>query len=120
VTLERQAAGLARDRVLADLTGMILTVTGEDPPFAARITPAAQLEGDLRFDSLELTALGGLIGAAYGHRADLPAFLATLDIDQLIGLTVGDLADHLCGLDCAANSGAAYSGAANSTAGSPG
>jgi acyl carrier protein len=89
MALERSGLGLACQDVLADLTSMLLVVSGEDEQWAARITAASTLDGDLRIDSLERTALGGLLRDAYGDRVDLAAFVAGLDIDQIIGLTVG-------------------------------
>jgi acyl carrier protein len=88
-------AGLDRERVLADLTGLLLAVTGEDESWARAVSPASRLEGDLRLESVELTALGVLLRQTYGDRVDLPEFIAGLDIDQILALTVGDLADYV-------------------------
>lgn len=90
-------AGLTGQRVLAELTGMLLEVTGEDERWAAGVTAASRLEGDLRLESVELTYLGQLMRDQYGDRADLPAFIASLDIDQIIALTVGGLVAYVVG-----------------------
>jgi len=74
---------------------MLLAVTGEDERWARALTPRSRLEGDLALDSLELAALGGLLRDRYGPAADLPGYLASLDMDQLIGLTLGDLLAYL-------------------------
>lgn len=84
-----------QERLLAGLTAMIVAVTGEDEQWAATVTPASRLEGDLRLESVEVTALAERIREAYGERADLMAFLAELDIDQLIALTVADVISYL-------------------------
>ena len=39
-----------------------------------------------------MAALCDLARKAYGDRVDLAAFVSGLDIDQIIGLTVGELA----------------------------
>lgn len=91
VTLGGQPVG----GVLPELIGMLRDATGEDERWAAAVTAASRLEGDLGLDSLELTALGARLRQAYGDEADLPGYVAELEIDQLIGLTVGDLAAYV-------------------------
>jgi acyl carrier protein len=98
-------AGPDRERVLGDLIGMLMDVTGEDQRWAARVTAASRLEGDLRLESVELAALGELLSQAYGDRVDLAAYVAELDIYQIIGLTVGDLAAYVCASPAASSAG---------------
>ena len=88
-------AGLTEHDVLANLTGMLLEVTGEDEQWAAAVAPASRLEGDLRLESVELTYLGQLVRDRYGDGVDLQTFIASLDIDQIIALTAGDLAGYI-------------------------
>ncbi len=75
---------------LREIAGLLRDVTGEDERWAAAVAPASRLEDDLRLESGEVTALGEALRARWG--VDLPAYLAGLDLDQLIDLTVGDLA----------------------------
>jgi acyl carrier protein len=42
-----------------------------------------------------VAALAGLLRDAFGDRVDLAAFLAGLDFEQLVALTVADLAAHV-------------------------
>ena len=95
MTPEPAAISPADARLLAELADMLLDVTGEDESWAARITAATRLEGDLQLESVELAALGELLRSRYGDGVDLPAFFAELDIDQIIGLTVGDVLAYL-------------------------
>jgi acyl carrier protein len=99
------AAELESEQVLTTLTRMLQDVTGEDSGWAASITSASRLEGDLRLESVEVTALAGLLAETYGERVDLLGFLAGLDIDQLIGLTVADVAAYVAGQPAGAVSG---------------
>jgi acyl carrier protein len=82
-------------RAFTAFTAMLAAVTGGDETWAARVTPATRLDTELHLDSLELVALGGLLRARYGGRADLPGYLAGLELDQLIELTVADVLAHL-------------------------
>jgi acyl carrier protein len=82
----------AQEWLLADMIALLRKVTGEDARWAAEITASTRLERDLYMDSLELAALCDLARETYGDRVDLAAFVSGLDIDQIIGLTVGELA----------------------------
>ncbi|MGN9914526.1 hypothetical protein ACTMTJ_44040 [Phytohabitans sp. LJ34] len=75
---------------LREIAGMLRDVTGEDERWAAAVTPESRLEDDLRLESVEVAALGEALHARWG--VDLPAYLADLDLDQLVDLKVGDLA----------------------------
>jgi acyl carrier protein len=97
MTMGSAAVGLTEQWLLAELIGMLADVTGEDERWAARITPASRIEADLSLDSVEFAALGARLRGRYGDRVDLAAVLAGLDIDQVIGLTVGDLVGYLAG-----------------------
>jgi len=76
---------------------MIARAVSEDDDWASAVTAASRLEGDLWLDSVELTVLAGLLRSAYGRDVDLPEFLTGLEIDSLIGLTVGDLVSYIAG-----------------------
>ena len=88
---------------LSELAEALRQVTGENAAWAARIRPESRLEGDLGLDSLELAELDGILRDRHGNGVDLMDHLAGMDIDQIIGLTVGDLLVHLA--DASASSG---------------
>jgi acyl carrier protein len=90
-----QGGGLAGERLLAEIAAMLREVCGEDDRWAAAITQATRLEADLRLDSIELAALGEALRRRYGGQMDLTAYVAGLDIDQIIGLTMADLAAYV-------------------------
>jgi acyl carrier protein len=75
--------------LLGELAGMLCEVTGADAAWVSGVTPDSRLDGDLWLDSVELAALGALLHRRY--RIDLPAYLAGLDLDELIELRVKDL-----------------------------
>jgi acyl carrier protein len=77
--------------LFAEIAEMVESVTGINTP----VSPDATLEGDLGLDSLDVTDLAVRLRDRYGDRVDLVGFLATLDIDELVALTTGDLARHV-------------------------
>jgi acyl carrier protein len=85
----------SREQLLAEMVALLRKVTGEEPRWADEITSATRLETDLYLDSLELAALCDLAQDTYGAGVDLAAFVSGLDLDQIIGLTVGDLVAHV-------------------------
>jgi acyl carrier protein len=92
MTAEPAHGGPAREQLLAEMIALLRTVTGEDRRWADEITAVTRLEADLYLDSLEMAALSDLARDSYGDQVDLAAFVSGLDLDQIIGLTVGDLA----------------------------
>jgi hypothetical protein len=80
-----------------DIVGALAAATGDESLLSAGLNAATRLEPDLRMDSLELTALCAVLRDRYGTAVDLAGYVAGLDIDQLIGLTVGDVAAYVSG-----------------------
>ncbi|GLI03404.1 hypothetical protein Pa4123_86820 [Phytohabitans aurantiacus] len=75
---------------MRELAGLLRAATGEDEGWAAAITAASRLEDDLGLESGELAAWGEAVRARYG--VDVVGHVAGLDLDQIITLTVGDVA----------------------------
>jgi acyl carrier protein len=86
-----EAGAQLRDEIM----GLLRQLIGNDPSWADRVTPSARLDQDLWLDSMEVAALAGLLRDAFGDRVDLAAFLAGLDFEHLVALTVADLAAHV-------------------------
>ncbi len=79
----------AVDAVATELAAMLTAVTGERSPIVA----STRLEQDLRLESIEVAALAERVHERWG--VDLAAFYAGLELDEIISLTVGDLAFHV-------------------------
>jgi len=59
------------------------------------IDPGARLDQDLQLESVDLVTLDALLRQRYGAGVDLLGFVAGLDIDEMIGLTVSDVVRHV-------------------------
>lgn len=94
-TATGQTSAPGGSELFAAIAGILREVTGSDDDRAARIAPESALEGDLGLESMELAAVGERLRAVYGERVDLAAYVAELDIDQLIDLTVADLVHYV-------------------------
>ena len=81
--------------VLADLTRMIAEVLEDVGAVDTEITLDTTFRDDLDLESIDLVALGGLLGERYGDRVNFAEFVADLDLDTIIALTVGDLVEYV-------------------------
>ncbi len=78
-----------------EIAVLLAEVTGEDAAWLAGIDERTCLDGDLLLDSIELAALGQRLRQRHGDRVDLVGYVAGLDIDQIIALTVADVAAYV-------------------------
>lgn len=81
--------------VLSEVVQMLTEVVGEDFLLDVEVGPETTFSDDLALESIEFVALVDRLRAHYGDRVDFPAFIAGLDLDQIMNLTVGDVVDHI-------------------------
>lgn len=81
--------------VLDEVGAMIRGVVGEEWIQTTAITRETRFSDDLELESIELVALAEQVQARYGDDVDFPGWLASLDLDAIIGLTVGQLVDRI-------------------------
>jgi acyl carrier protein len=81
--------------VLAELTGMIGMVLEDIGTLDTEVTLDTTFRDDLDLESIDLVALGGLLGERYGDRVNFAEFVADLDLERIIALTVGDLVEYV-------------------------
>ncbi|MCS0635748.1 acyl carrier protein [Streptomyces sp. LP05-1] len=74
---------------------MIALILEEYAAGLPEITRETRLGEDLELESIDLVTLSGHLAERYGERANLAQFVAGLDPDAIIALTVGDLVDHI-------------------------
>jgi acyl carrier protein len=85
-------------RIIGDIAAMLSEVVGEDigdllP--AGAITAATTFNEDLSLESIEFVMLAEKLREHYGSGVDLTAFVAGMDIDEIMTMTVGQLAAHI-------------------------
>ncbi|BDH13523.1 MULTISPECIES: phosphopantetheine-binding protein [Streptomyces] len=81
--------------ILAEITDMLVSVVGDELLVVGEITPATTFNDDLALESIEFVALAELLQQRYGSSVDLLGLLAEKDIDQILAMTVGELAVHI-------------------------
>ena len=82
------------ESVLATVASVIEEVLGEDL-ILDEITMETSFSEDLELESIEFVALSERLQEHYGDRVDFVAWLSDMELPQIIGLTVGELVDHI-------------------------
>jgi acyl carrier protein len=90
---------LRTDEVLGVVRAILADVIGEDYVAQIDIDMDTSFGDDLDLESIEFIALGEALTAQYGERVDLAAWVATMDLDEIISITVGRLVEHIVGVD---------------------
>ncbi|MEU9020008.1 acyl carrier protein [Actinomadura sp. NPDC048394] len=83
------------DDALTQVVRMLAEVVGEDFLLDVEIGRDTSFNEDLGLESIEFVALADKLRDHYGDGVDLAAFIAGMDIDEIMDLTVGDLVDHI-------------------------
>lgn len=91
----KTTAPLTRAQVLGEISEMITTVLGDYAPDIADIAEHTRFGDDLEMESIDLVTLAGLLAEWYGPDVNLAGYLAELELDQIIELTVGDLVAYV-------------------------
>jgi acyl carrier protein len=97
--MSRDAPGaVARDStadVLATVAAMVSEVIGEDFLVDAKITMDTSFADDLEMESIEFVALAEQLEEHYGDRVDFVSWIAGMEMEEIIALSVGELVDHI-------------------------
>ncbi|KJY43887.1 acyl carrier protein [Streptomyces sp. NRRL B-1568] len=83
--------------VLADVTDALGSVLDEFELEDTTVTMETRFVEDLDLESIDLVTLTGALNARYGGRVDFPAFFASLELSEIIGLTVGQMVRYIAG-----------------------
>ena len=88
--------------VLGEIDGMLRTILDEYGLDDAEIGMDTRFHDDLELESIDLVTLAGKLEERYGSRVNFAEFIADLDIEEIIALTVGRLVQYVA---AALNSG---------------
>lgn len=81
--------------VFDTIAGIVREVIGADFLLDQEITPDTSFSEDLALESIEFVDLSEKLREQFGPRANLTTFFADMDIDQIMDLTVGQLAGYV-------------------------
>ncbi|MDQ0947597.1 acyl carrier protein [Streptomyces phaeochromogenes] len=92
---EAEPVGADEESVLADLTGMLATLLDEYGLDGVEVRMETTFNRDLELESIDLVTLAGLLGERYGDQVNFAEFLAGMEFDEIIELTVGRLVEYV-------------------------
>ncbi|MEU8573198.1 acyl carrier protein [Streptomyces asoensis] len=82
--------------VLADITGMLERLLRDEYGLDdIEIGMRTTFNRDLELESIDLVTLAGLLQERYGDRINFAEFLAGMEFDEIIELTVGRLVEYV-------------------------
>ncbi|TDD64990.1 acyl carrier protein [Actinomadura rubrisoli] len=80
--------------VMAEVVRLLTEVVGDDLLLEGEVGPETTFGDGLALESIEFVALVDRLRERYGG-VDFPSFVAALDVDRIVNLTVGDIVDHI-------------------------
>ncbi|MEO7194664.1 MAG: phosphopantetheine-binding protein [Pseudonocardiaceae bacterium] len=83
------------ERILVEVTRMLVEIIGEDYVLDMNIGMDTSFDADLELESIEFVRLAAKLTEHYGERVNFVAFLADRGIDEIINLTVGAVVRHV-------------------------
>jgi acyl carrier protein len=81
--------------VLGTVTELLELVIGDEYELDVDVTMETSFADDIELESIEFVRLSELLQERYGSRVDFVAWFSELDVDQIIGLTVGELVEFI-------------------------
>lgn len=81
--------------ILAEITGMLVEIVGDEHLLADEVTMKTTFNEDLALESIEFVALAELLHHRYGSDVDLMGFLSDKDMDGILAMSVGELVTHI-------------------------
>lgn len=81
--------------LLRPIAELLREVVCEDDAWLDRVDAGTRVDGDLLVESHELAAWSLALRERYGEAIDLVDYVAGLDIDRIIALTVADVAAYV-------------------------
>ena len=84
--------------VLGAVTEMLTEVIGEDELLMVdEVTMGTSFNDDLELESIEFVALAEELTERYGEQVDFVGWIADLELDALVTMTVGQLVEFVAG-----------------------
>lgn len=88
---------MTRAEILAVVVDKIRNTIAEDWIADFEIGPQTRFSGDLEIESIEFVKIADAIQSHFGAQLDIVGWLSGRSIQELVALSVGELADHIAG-----------------------
>ncbi|GAA2741013.1 phosphopantetheine-binding protein [Kitasatospora cinereorecta] len=81
--------------VLGEITAMLAAVLDEYGLQDTEVTMATRFTEDLELESIDLVTLAGRLQERWGDRVNFAEFIAGMELDEIIELSVGRLVEYV-------------------------
>ncbi|QWF83717.1 phosphopantetheine-binding protein [Amycolatopsis sp. CA-230715] len=81
--------------VFSKVTELLGEMVGGADLLGIEITSGTTFHEDLGLESIDLVTFAGILADHFGTEVNLAEFLAEKELDEVIGLRVGDIADYV-------------------------
>jgi len=95
MTTDAPTTEVTEESVLATVTELIGEIIGEDYMADLEITMESMITEDLELESIEFVALAEKLRDRYGESVDFVDWVAGMELEQIILLTVGQLVEFI-------------------------
>jgi len=85
----------SQQAILATVAGFIREVIGEAWADDVEIGLSTSFTDDLELESIEFVALAEKLTGRWGDNVDFVAWISGMELDDIIGLTVGDVVEFI-------------------------
>lgn len=86
---------MSRERTLEEVAELIRDVIGEEWALETEIGMGTAFATDLELESIEFVELAEKMQARYGTEVDFVGWLSDKEIEEILGLTVGDVVEFV-------------------------
>ncbi len=86
---------LLADTVLGEIDAMLRAILDEYGLDDAEIAMDTKFHDDLELESIDLVTLAGKLEERYGSSVNFAEFIAELELEEIIALTVGKLVEYV-------------------------
>ncbi|HEY2702002.1 MAG TPA: acyl carrier protein [Pseudonocardiaceae bacterium] len=86
---------LVTDDVFGTVVELLAPLVGDLDVLGIQVTRDTAFHDDLELESIDLVTFAGILTEYYGPDVDLAGFLSQMDLDDVIVLRVGDIADFV-------------------------
>ena len=87
----------ARTTVFDTVAELLAPLIGDLDLLDIAITPDSSFHEDLQLESIDLVTFSGILAEHFGPDVNLADFLTSKDLDEVIELRIGDIADYVAG-----------------------
>jgi acyl carrier protein len=86
---------MTNPEILTIVQAALVDIAGDEILISGPLTLETSFNGDLELESIEFVALAEKLQERFGNKVDFVGWISGKELDQIIGLTVGELVEFI-------------------------